>query len=269
MSKSIGTVARRAAAAVALIVSTSAAASAQREPLPQAPASGEFLSRYDFSMSAAALSNDDPRYAWDTHWLGEFDLVDYKYGRMTFLGDYQAVLGTEFRAFDPYQSNYTLEASGSVRAGRTEIVAILNHISRHLGDRDKRAAVAENSLGVRLLRRFEDRGRSLDVRVDLRKVIATAYVDYSLMGELDTVLRLRISEHTGVYGRIYGEGVTVDPAVANRNSQYSGRAELGMRLRGSGGVLELFGGAERVFDADPLDRMVATWPFVGFRIRTH
>jgi hypothetical protein len=269
MSNPIGSLGGRAAAAVALLLTISVSAFAQREPLSELPQSGEFLSRYDFIMAAAALSNSDPRYSWDTHWAGELDLVDYKYGRMTFLADYQAVLGNEFRAFDPYQSNYLLEASGSVRAGKTEVIAVLNHISRHLGDRDKKQAVAENSLGVRLLRRWEKDGNQLDLRVDLRKVIATAYVDYTAMGEVDSTLRIRLSPRTALYGRVYGNGVTVDPAVANRGSQYGGRAEIGIRLKGTGGVMELYGGTERVYDADPLDRMVATWPFVGFRVRTH
>ncbi len=54
------------------------------------------------------------RFTWDTHWGGDFDLVDYVHGRVTFLADYQALLGSEFRPFDPYQSNYTLEAIGLV-----------------------------------------------------------------------------------------------------------------------------------------------------------
>jgi hypothetical protein len=158
---------------------------------------------------------------------------------------------------------------GSVRFGKTEVFAILNHVSRHLGDRPKPEAVAENSLGVRLLRRFEDRGTSLDLRVDLRKVVAVAFDDYTMMGDIDTTLRIRLTGRTTVFGRIYAEGVTVDSTVANRNGQYGGRAELGVRIRGQGGVLELFAGTERMLDADPLDRMVATWPLLGFRIRAH
>ena len=86
----------------------------------------EFLSRYDFHLSAAGLGSDDhARFMWDTHWGGDFDLVDYVNGRLSFLVDYQAVLGNEFRPFDPNQGNYTLEVSGSVRLGRTELVGVL------------------------------------------------------------------------------------------------------------------------------------------------
>jgi hypothetical protein len=254
---------------VALTLALTAPVWAQQKPLAEVPPSGEFLSRYDFSLTAAGLSNPDQRYSWDTHWAGDFDFVDYKYGRMTFLADYQALLGSEFRAFDPYQSNYTLEAMGSVRAGRTEIVAVLNHVSRHLGDRYKRLAVAENSLGVRVLRRFEDHGNSLDLRVDFRPVIARAYVDYTFIGEIDTTLRLHLSERTQLYGRIFAQGVTVDPSIANREDQYGGRTEIGVSFRGAEGTLDLFAGAERMVDADPLDRLPNSWSFVGFRVRRH
>jgi len=269
MSNPIGSLAGRASAVAALLLTMSVSAFAQREPLPQAPEHGEFLSRYDFIMSAAALSNNDPRFSWDTHWAGELDLVDYKYGRMTFLGDYQAILGEEFRAFDPYQSNYRLEASGSVRAGKTEFVGVFNHLSRHLGDRPKTEAVAENSLGLRVLRRWEDNGRQLDLRMDLRKVTAKAYMDYNVLGEFETTLRMPLSPRTALYGTIYANGATVDDTVPDRKNQYGGRAEIGVRLKGTGGVMELYGGTERMYDADPLERIVATWPFVGFRVRTH
>jgi hypothetical protein len=270
MSDAIGSFVKRALAAAALVVAAVLPAAAQQmEPLSEFPATAQFLPRFDFTLSAAALGNKDPRFSWDTRWGGNFDLVDYKYGRMTFVTDYQGLLGREFRPFDPYQSNYTLEAMGSVRAGKTEIFAILNHVSRHLGDRPKPEAVAENSLGVRLLRRFEDGSKTFDVRIDLRKVVATAYDDYSVMGDVDTTLRIHVRGRTTVFGRIYAEGVTVDPTVANRNNQYGGRVEAGVRIRGEGGVLELFAGTERMLDADPLDRMVATWPLLGFRIRAH
>jgi hypothetical protein len=269
MPDSIGSLATRLVVALALTLATAGPSLAQVEPLSQFPTSPQFLPRFDVMLSAAALGNKDPRFTWDTRWGGNFDLVDYKYGRMTFVTDYQGLLGSQFRPFDPYQSNYTLEAMGSVRVGKTEIFAVLNHVSRHLGDRPKPAAVAENSLGVRLLRRFEEGGNSLDLRVDLRKVVAVAYDDYTVMGDFDTTLRIRLNGRATVFGRIYAEGVTVDSTVANRAGQYGGRAEMGVRLRGEGGVLELFAGTERMLDADPLDRMVATWPLLGFRIRAH
>ncbi len=253
------------AAVAACLVLTAATALAQQTP--DAPSGVQFLPRYDFMMSAAALGHDDDRFSWDTHWAGDFDLVDYGAGRATFLGDYQALLGSEFRPFDPYQSSYLLEASGSVRLGRLEVAGVLNHVSRHLGDRFKRVAVAENSLGVRVLHQVDvNPATSVALRVDMRKVISRAYVDYTWMGGLDVTVRRALSRHTSLYGQVVGQGDAVDAAIAGRTHQYGGRAEVGVRLKGVRGNIDLFGGAERVIDADLLDRAPRRWAFFGFRI---
>ena len=49
-------------------------------------------------MTAAGLASGDERFTWDAHFGGAFDFVDYVHGRMYFLADYQAVLGSEFRS---------------------------------------------------------------------------------------------------------------------------------------------------------------------------
>lgn len=257
---------RRAALAAGLLLTAVVPSLAQQ--LPAGPSSGlQFLPRYDFTMSAAVLGYADDRFTWDTHWAGDFDLVDYGRGRARFLGDYQALLGSQFRPFDPYQSNYLLEASGSARVGGTEVAAVLNHVSRHLGDRFKRVAVAENSLGVRVLRQvvFNDR-TGLALRVDLRKVIARAYVDYTWMGDVDMTLRREVGPRASLYGRLVGEGDAVDSTIAGRPHQYGGRAEVGVRFNGGRGHVDLFGGAQRMIDADPLDRVPRRWAYFGFRI---
>ena len=131
------------------------AASARAQPAPATSWHVEFLPRFDFRLSSNALTADDPRFTWDTHWAGEFDFVDYSYGRLTFLADYQAIVGEEFRPFDPYQSNYHLEASASLRQASTEWALAFHHVSRHLGDRPMRQAVAWNTVLWRILKRIE------------------------------------------------------------------------------------------------------------------
>ncbi|MGC4080752.1 MAG: hypothetical protein QM736_01175 [Vicinamibacterales bacterium] len=270
MPTSVGRVVRRAAMA-ALFTATASLASAQNpHPLSEAPASADFMPRVDWKMSAALLGHPDPRFTWDTHWAGDFDLFSYPKGRVSFLADYQAVLGSEYRAFDPYQSNYLLEASGSYFAGRTEIAGVLSHISRHLGDRPKRLAVAENSLGPRLMRRIGNpTATSLDVRVDVRKVIARAYDDYTWIEELELVARRQVHPKATLFMRGYGQLIQVDPVIAGRDGQRGGRVEAGVTLRGastSGAAMELFGGGEQMIDADVLDRLPRRWAYVGFRI---
>ena len=267
MSSTVRRLVQRAFLAASIIGAVSHAVFAQGpQPLSQAPAAADFMTRFDWRMSAALLQHPDPRFTWDTHWAGDFDLFSYPKGRATFLSNYQALLGSEFRPFDPYQSNYLLEASGSYFAGKTEIAAVLSHISRHLGDRPKRIAVAENSLGPRFLRRVGNDTRSLDVRVDIRKVIARAYDDYSWIGQLDLTVRRRISPRNGLYARGFGELIQVEQTIANRGNQRGGKIEAGLKVQGSSGAMEFFAGGEQVIDADPLDRLPRRWGYIGFRL---
>ncbi|MEQ1728067.1 MAG: hypothetical protein ABL982_06765 [Vicinamibacterales bacterium] len=275
MSSSVGRLICRAALAAGLSLALAPAAIAQLpHPLDEAPASADFMPRIDWKMSAAFLNHPDTRFTWDTHWAGDFDLFTYPKGRVSFLADYQALLGSEFRPFDPYQSNYLLEASGSAFLGRIEVAGVLSHISRHLGDRPKRIAVAENSLGPRVMRRIgsSDSTSSFDVRVDVRKVIAKAYDDYTWIEEVELVGRRRVSPYVGMFLRAYGQLIQVDKTIAGRGQQRGGRVEAGVRLRGkgpTGGSMELFGGGEQMIDADVLDRLPRRWAYLGFRLLGH
>ena len=274
MSSSVGRLIRRAALAAGFSLALVPAAFAQLpHPLDEAPASADFMPRIDWKMSAAFLNHPDERFTWDTHWAGDFDLFSYPKGRVSFLADYQALLGSQFRPFDPYQSNYLLEASGSVFVGQTEVAGVLSHISRHLGDRPKRIAVAENSLGPRIMRRVGAAGpSSLDIRVDVRKVIAKAYDDYNWIEELELMARRRLSPYAAMFVRGYGQLIQVDKTIAGRDQQRGGRVEAGVRLRGkgqTGGSMELFAGGEQMIDADVLDRLPRRWAYVGFRLLGH
>jgi hypothetical protein len=185
---------------------------------------------------------------------------------MTFLGDYQALLGEEFRPFDPYQSNYYLAVSASVRQGPNEWAFVFHHVSRHLGDRPKRDSVAMNAMLGRLLRRFTLDGATLDIKADAGPIVAHAWVDYTWMGNVDLVVRRPVSASVGMYGRSYTETYGVDEEIAGRGQQWGGRVEAGVRFGGRAGTVDLFGGVERVVDADPLDRVPRQWAFAGFRL---
>jgi hypothetical protein len=255
----------RALAVASLFVAVAAPVLAQ-EPLADPPTSPQFMSRFDFEMWANGLGSDDPRFTWDTHWAGDFDFVDYVYGRLSFLADYQALLGEEFRPFDPYQSNYYLAVSGSIRRGANEFVFVFHHVSRHLGDRPKRDSVAMNAALGRYLRRLELDGMTLDVKADLGPVVERAWVDYTWIGSGELVLRRPLSSAAGMYGRAFGQTIWVDESIAGRGRQWGTRLEAGVRLAGSAGAIELFGGFERMIDADPLARITRQWAFAGFRL---
>jgi hypothetical protein len=256
---------------IAMSLSLCGAPAVAQPPVPalSTPASSpDFLTHYNFHLSADALSNDDSRFTWQTHFGGDVDLVDYVAGRINVLIDYEAVLGNGFRKFDPNQGNYTLEGSGSVRAGRTEIAVVFHHVSRHLGDRPKAFAIAWNVTGVRALRRFEMRGCTIDVQGILAGIVQRSFVDYRWTGNTDVVVRRTLNTRVGVFAHGLGELVGVDPAVAGRGTQQDGRLEGGVRITGGAGAVELFAGYERRIDAYPSDpqRLAQRWALVGFRI---
>jgi hypothetical protein len=139
-------------------------------------------------------------------------------------------------------------------------------VSRHLSDRPKRESVAWNAVVGRVLRRFDLGDRSIDVRADLGKVVAIAFVDYTWLGVAEVTARQAVARQVAVYGRLFGETYGTDRSVADRGRQQGGRVEAGVRVSGSHGVIELFGGAEQVLDAYPLDRDPRRWAFAGFRL---
>ncbi len=255
----------RTAAAACLTLLVSAEAAAQ-QPLASSPSTPRFISRSDVQLVAAALAHDDERFTWDTHLIADFDLVDYMHGRITLLADYQALLGEEFRPFDPYQSTYTLAVSASARHKKAELAGVFYHESRHLGDRPKRESIAMNVLAARVMCQVDLNGATLGIRGNLGRVINRSFVDYTWIGDLDVVARRPWRAHVGLFGRVFGELYGVDPAIAGRGLQKGGRIESGVRFSGPSGAVELFVGYENVIDADPLDRLPRRWTFGGFRL---
>ena len=256
-----------------------AAAQGQQPVVAPAPAQPAFFSRTDFHLNAAWIRSvsaaspngqriADPRFTWDTFWGGSIDVIDYVSGRLAVIIDYEAVLGSEFQAFDPNQGNYTLEASASARLGEdTELVGIFHHVSRHLSDRAKvRNPVAYNELGGRLMQRVDFGGPTVDISAEGGRTVARAYVDYSWLAELNLLARVPVSNRYGLFARAAGHLVGVDGSVPNRGRQSGGIVETGVRIKGTGGALELFVGFEKRLDADPLDRQSQHWMLAGFRL---
>ena len=137
-----------------------------------------FVPRYEFHLGAERLAQSDPRFVWDTNFGGSIDFVDYGLGRTTFTANYEAVLGQEFRTFDPNQGNYLLDLSSSVRAGGVEVAGMLHHTSRHLSDRPKRFPVDWNMLGVTLRHETRHGALTLVTGGDVMRTILKSYVDY-------------------------------------------------------------------------------------------
>ena len=265
MPAAVGSLMRRAAVVLCLSLSWAASVAAQT-PVAVPPTSPGFLSRYDFRLSAVTLSGDDPRFVWDTHFGGDLDLVDYVHGRVTLLADYETLLGSEFRSFDPNQSYYTLEASSSVRAGGAEIAGAFHHVSRHLSDRPKSQAVAWNILEARLVRGFDFESGRLEVRASAGRVVQRSFVDYAWVAGLELLTRRSINGRFDLFAHGHGRMFGVDGTIAGRDAQTGGLIEAGLRVNGRAGAVELFAGFEKRPDASPLDWAAQRWAFVGFRL---
>jgi hypothetical protein len=261
---------RAAAAALFLLVAMPSVVRAQATTpaVADAPASPEFLTRYDFHLAAAAVNSGVTPFSWETHFGGAVDLADYVVGRTSIVADYEAVLGDEFRKFDPNQGNYILEASTSGRVAETgtEIAGVFHHESRHLSDRPKRFAVAWNIVGGRVLQRFAVEKTTIDVVATAGKIVQNSYVDYTWNGELDLLVRRPITSRYGVFAHAWGDGFLVDQTVYGRGTQAGGLVEIGLRINGRAGAVELFAGAEQRVDANPIDLMSRRWALAGFRL---
>lgn len=263
---------RRAVAVLCALAASAGVAHAQARDAAQAPPPASttegvaFLPRFDFHVSLEHLYREEIRYVWDAHWGGDLDILDYGVGRLTFVADYETVLGSEFRTFDPNQGNYLLEGSASGRVGDgLEVAGVFHHVSRHLSDRPKRQAVDWNMVGGRV-RGHGGAGRvEWDGRADLRGVIQNSFVDYTW--EFETVGLARVAIRPRVAFNLRGSWqiLGVDGTRA-RGTQVGYRAEGGLHLAGRGAGVELFVAGEQRIDPYQLEFGTIRWMTAGFRI---
>jgi hypothetical protein len=259
-------------AVTALTLLLCARVAAAQTPAAQTPAADdpqhpkvELLPRTAFHMSAEHLSGDDVMFVWDANFGGDLDVIDYGTGRATFVANYQAILGDEFRHFDPNQGNYILSGSASLRTSDVEVAGVFYHQSRHLADRPNRVAVAWNMMGVRLQKAVTEGRAHVDARIDVRGVIARAFVDYTW--EIETAVRSDVQIRPAI-GLLFGGafrrlGVN---DTQNRGDQTGFRGEAGLRVEGRAGAMEFFLAAERRVDPFPLEFGTARFVTVGFRL---
>ena len=264
MTRCVLLVAALLAGAAPLAAQTAPSLPASQDQAP-APGSPAFLSRFAFHLNAEHLSGDDERFVWDTQFGGEIDLFDFGAGRGTFYANYQAILGEEFRRFDPSHGNYIL---GGVLVGRTagvEIGGVFHHESRHLSDRPKRFAIDWNMLGARVRKLDTVGDLDYDARGEFRAVVFKSYVDYDWDAEGEVRLRKRLGPVVSAIGAGLVRVVGTDGS-RDRGMQTGARGEGGIRLDGRGAAAELFVAVERRTDPDPLEFFTANWFTVGFRL---
>jgi hypothetical protein len=224
----------------------------------------QFFPRYDFHLTAEHLSSDDVRFAWDTNFGGDLDFVDYGRGRTTFAANYEAMLGDEFRRFDPNQGNYMLDVFTSLRGRSEEVAAQFRHTSRHLSDRFKRNPIDWNLFGISLGRDAHRGGTQIRAQGDLLGVLLKSNVDYSWEANGGLYVRVPVRPHISAISTGTARLVAVD-GTRSRGTQRGARGEVGLRFEGQEGAVEVIVAVERRIDAYPLENSAMRWFSAGFR----
>jgi hypothetical protein len=260
---------RAFALAVLVVLLGGRPASAQGHVIASAPrvdpAPGA-LTNFNFHLDAAFLSIDDPRFSWDADFGGDVDLIDFGRGRINFLANYEAILGSPLKSTDPNQGNYTLDGSVSWRVGRNELSGVFHHVSRHLSDRAKAFPIDWNAIGVAFGRTTEASRWRVDTQARTLRAVKTSFVDYEweLWGQVSAEYRLGERARAVVRGHV--SLVTVDPTVTDRGAQRGAGFEAAVRLLGRQAAVEFVVGVERRIDADPIERQPQAWMMMGFRL---
>jgi hypothetical protein len=262
------------AALLAAAAGTATAQSIQLAPIANAQAPVDnpegavvWLPNYHFHLNMAHLSDDSPRYNWDANYGGELGIVAVGRTQLTFVANYQAVLGEEFHPFDPNQGNYTIDGVLSTRMKGFYVAGVFHHLSRHLADRPKRQPVDWNMMGGRVGRIFTSDGTEVEARVDLLGAILKTNVDYNW--ELHAGARV----HHLVYGTFGLIGSAMlrqvgTNGLGNRGTQTGARGEGGFRISGTAATIELYLAVEKVIDPYPTEFGTANYASVGMRLLT-
>lgn len=256
------------AAAIALALFATPAFAQTPAPQPGTPAAitRGLVPRAGVHVGLIHLTAGDPRFNWAARFGTDIDVYDYGKGRISLIGEYEAVFGNERREFDLNHENYTLDISASVRAKPFEIFGVVHHVSRHLTDRQNDRAVAWNSVGAAIGREFEAGGNHVQARLDLARVFQHTYNDYTWTSWLTLAAERQAGKRAKLFAKANGGFQGVDRKVANRDRLCGARLESGVHINGVGGGVDFFVGYERRLDAYPLSFQRSRWVEWGVRI---
>lgn len=215
-------------------------------------------------MDAERISSGDIRFKWDANFAGDVDFFDWNGVRTSFLANYEVVLDNQLRNFAPNQGNYTLEPSVSARVRGLDVTGQFHHESRHLADASKIGAIDWNMVGGGVHKAWTEGQWSLDARGDLRRIIKKSFVDYNWEAEGQLRALYAWRPRVGLTSHVTWHTLTVDGS-RGRGAQTGVRAEGGVRLKGSGGAVELFLAGEHRVDPYPLQFSTDNWLTAGFR----
>jgi hypothetical protein len=256
----------RAALFLCLALAFGAPAQAQ-DAAPSAAPPVRFLSRADFWFEWAKAVSSDDRFSWDGHIGVDVDVLDWGRGRVTFVADYEAVLGAERRGFDLNHGNYILESAVTFRRRDVDISGVFHHVSRHLSDRSNEPAISWNTYGVRV-ETVARRGRSsVSTRYQAAVAVQQAFVDYTWTTDVRFGVHHALTDRVGLIASAEGGFVGVDRLRFDRGRQCGAAMEGGVRLIGERASLDVFAGYERRVDGFPTERLRVRMFTVGFRLR--
>jgi hypothetical protein len=226
-----------------------------------------WLPNYKFHLNMAHLSDESPRYNWDANYGGELGIVAVGRTQLTFVANYQAVLGEEFHPFDPNQGNYTVDGVLSSRIKGFYVAGVFHHLSRHLADRPKRPPVDWNMMGGRIGGIFKSGGTDVEARFDLLGAILKTNVDYNWEMHAGARAHHHVYGTFGLIGSAMLRQVGTN-GLGNRGTQTGGRGEGGFRISGKAATIELYLAAEKVIDPYPTEFSTANYASVGMRLLT-
>ncbi len=210
--------------------------------LTPAAEAADFLPAVSLHLEAARYAPVETDLHWTTTMGGGADLVGIGGFRGYIVGDVETLIGNTRRAFDASQANYTLETGGRWRVGRVLVNPFFHHVSRHLIDREKAAAVDWNILGARA---ETDLGR-VRVGASVGHTTLASLVGYRWElighGEVEAFRRARVAGYGAARARL----VTIDPDPELRRGDFIDWAiEGGVRFPHDHRVLEAFAAYER------------------------
>lgn len=259
---------RLAVAALACLVALASPGAALAQETPRFVAFEEgdgLLSRFQYQIGIEKLADDDIRFRWDADFAADIDVLHVRDWRVNVSAQYETVLAQELQRFDPLFNNYTFDVLGGRQVGQTEVAGLFRHVSKHLGDRPKRFLIAWNEVGLQVTRRWQTGPHDLQGRVRALGVFIKHDVDYQ--GEVggDLLWRRRMTDKVALEGHGGLRWVPVDEGF-QRDAQWAGRAEVGVRLAGRGAAVVLYGALDRRLDPDPIRPSAETWVLAGFRV---